>query len=87
MKESRMQQFRRWAPLLGTLVLVVATALRLVGHGEAAALVEAIGAMAGVTPQSPVSPTELAPVVGQLVALLAVIWGIARKVAAEVGRV
>ena len=74
---------RRWGPVLGAGVLVVATVLRIFGNGEVAQTVEAIGATVGVTQQSPVPGPELAAGATQLIAALVAAWGIGRKLKAS----
>ncbi len=79
-----MPQIKRWAPLLGTAVLVAATVLRLLGQEDVAKAVETAGQVTGTAAQSPVSGQELAALVTQVLAAAAAATGIVLKIAAQV---
>lgn len=75
--EAKMPTLKKYAPLVGSAVLVSVVVLRLMGYVQAAAAVETLGGVVGVTQQSPVG-------VGELVAAGAALTGIVLKVKAEV---
>lgn len=72
-----MPQIRKYAPLIGSGILVAGVVLRLFGQAGAADAVEAVGGAVGLTTQSPVSGTELASAAAALA-------GIVAKIVAEV---
>lgn len=63
---------KRWAPLLGGVVLAGSAILKAVGQGELADSILSLGALFGFNSASPVSAGEFA-------AAVAVIFGIVRK--------
>lgn len=72
-----------WAPLVGTAALVVVVVLRLIGHGEAAAAVEKVAGMLGLTQAPGVIPLrELAETGAAFVGALGAGWGVVRKLRA-----
>ena len=58
--EDRMTWIRRWAPVIGSLVLVASVGLRLAGKNEAAGAIEGLGSVLGLTSQSSISVAEIA---------------------------
>ena len=74
---NRMPFIKRWLPLIGSAVLVLIVVLRLLGQTAVAGAVETVGSVTGVTTSSPVSPAEL-------IAALTALFGIVRKVWAEI---
>lgn len=71
-----MPSLKRWAPLVGSAVLVASVGLRLAGQTQAADSIEALANVVGLSAQSPVSGTEIASAAAALV-------GIVLKLAAE----
>jgi len=73
---------KRWAPLLGTTVLVGVVGLRGFGYHEAAATLEGVGAATGVASQSPISVTEGAAIlssIGLLIKYGTLLVGVVRR--------
>lgn len=77
--EREMPIVKKFAPLIGSAVLVGAVVLRALGQTEAAGAVEAIGSAVGLTVQSPVSAAEFA-------AAFAALSGIVLKIRAEIAK-
>lgn len=76
-EDNMSDKAKRYLPLAGSAVLVTVVLLRLFGYGQAAAAVETVGGIVGVTQQSPVG-------VGELAAAIAAASGVVLKVIAEV---
>lgn len=77
-------KLKTWAPVIGSAVLVATIALRLLGHGDAAAAVETVSAALGISGQSTLNTADTAAVIGQLLAAGVAGWGVVRKVKSEV---
>lgn len=82
-----MPWLKTWAPIIGAVVLIGATLLRLLGQGEAAAALEGFSGAVGLTQQSPVGAEEAGQAVGQLFAVAVqamAAWSVARGVIRKV---
>jgi hypothetical protein len=73
---------KRWAPLAGGVIVVGSVVLRMLGHGDVSATLDAIGAALGLTAVSPISGGDLAANVGALIAAGAYFYGVFRKIKA-----
>ena len=74
---KRMDGLKRWLPLIGSAVLALAVVARLSGQEDAARAIEVVANLLGLSGASAISGAELA-------AAATVIFGIVRKVRAEV---
>ena len=63
-------KFKRYLPLVGSVVLVAVVALRWLGYGDAAAAIESVGGAVGVTNQSEVGVGELTAAAATLAGLV-----------------
>lgn len=84
--EGKTPMVKKYGPLVGLLVLVIATVARLTGHGEIAAAILSVGSVVGLTDASPIPAAEVSAIAVQVAASVLAFWGFVRKVQAEIAK-
>ena len=77
--KRKMPHVKRYAPLIGSALLVASVVLRALGNMDAADAVDAIGKATGVSAQSPVSAVEFGAAAAALAGIVLKLSGEFRK--------
>ena len=83
-KYMNAENTKRWAPLIGGVIVVRGVVLRMFGQGDIAATVESVGSVLGLTAASPISGKDAASNIGALVAGALYFYGVFRKIKSTV---
>lgn len=78
-----MPNLKKWAPILGAIVLVGSNVAELTGQADIAAGLRGVGGATGVTEQAPFAPGDVTAFLTAVVGVWTVGRGLLRKLTAE----